>query len=186
MLSRSAYKKTLLIGEVCFSLMQDDDQGWWTKDGNLLVNSVKLRHVVQLLVCEPYQNATRTALLEESYRASFQIVRQSKAHGLKVTRNFLRTVIGCYAGYLSFWFSCCRCYFFPGADGYRDAPEKYSTMCRRFFLNFEIRYCTLTCNMAKKVVHNYLSSVDMIFIRSVHEKNSLGNGYYWPGWRLSG
>lgn len=134
-LSRSAYKKSLLVGDICFSLIRDDT-GWWMKDGNLLHNAMKMRKIIQQLLDKPFNRATKTALLEESYQSTFQTIRQSKTHGLRITKKILRDAISCYSSKMSFWLFLLPLLTVPGGGWVQGRFGKIFYYAPKLFFKF--------------------------------------------------
>lgn len=101
-LSYPDYKKSLYFSRVCFTLVREKN-GWWTKNGNLFINTIALREIIKNMKYKGYSKGTIKILLNESDKSFPGILTQSKLHGLKLNFDIILKTIRVCDNKLSFW-----------------------------------------------------------------------------------
>lgn len=104
-LASGDYKKSLYFDKICFTLNREID-GWWTKEGNLLINTIKLQEIIKTMKYKKYSRKTINSLFNHSYNSLPRIIIQSKLNNLKLNFSIIVRSIKIYYRKLSFWVIC--------------------------------------------------------------------------------
>ena len=87
-LSHFDNRGSLYFGKVSFTLFRGEN-GWWTKDGMLFINTLSLRKIVKNMRNGDYHKETVKLLLSEADKTFLETIKQSKLNGLKLTPSLL-------------------------------------------------------------------------------------------------
>ena len=98
------YVGTLQVSKICFTLYKESD-GWWSKGGNLLLNSINLIKILNFTNKKnSYNKNTKDILFNEVYKNIHKLIRWSKRTGLEVKINLISDTITLFHDKPSFWF----------------------------------------------------------------------------------
>jgi len=103
LMSHAGYGGTLQVSKLCFTLYKESD-GWWSKNGNLLLNSINLLKIVNYVHKKNiYKKETTDLLFNEVHNNLHKLIRWSKRNGLKVNIDLISDTITLFRDKPSYW-----------------------------------------------------------------------------------
>ena len=147
LMSHTKYGGTLQVSQLCFTLYKESD-GWWTKNGNLLLNSINLLKIVSFINKKnTYKKETTDILFNEVHKNLHKLIRWSKRSGLKVNIDLISDTITLFHDKPSYWFFHLPYLLIPNSifnnknvRSISNIPRDYLRIIRKF-LRFHMVFC---------------------------------------------
>lgn len=103
-LSNQDYNKSLWLSTNCFTLHREID-GWWSRNGNLFINSINLIYIFNKKIDKSFNKTTHKTLMKD-FDSSGLISKiiTAKKQNIKITFKLLKNCISLYYFEPIFWF----------------------------------------------------------------------------------
>jgi glycosyltransferase involved in cell wall biosynthesis len=116
MLAREEYSGSFVIGDICFTLIREND-GWWTRSGNLLKNNLSLYRIISRMSAKGYSPTTVKCITDHMANVSSLVsyIITAGKQGITVDSSTRAEMKKLYGKRLGFWLIVFPVSLIPGS-----------------------------------------------------------------------